>query len=336
MFIMQRENNLALDESGDVNMNVNLSEELIINDDISLGKDEEAQAAEDNKALEEHEKEVNKELEERVDAVDEINEFEADPIEIHDGEDKKVKIKGLTEKLILEEPDDTLNEDFGSWTEDTYMNKYFDAVHDVHDVLYKFIRDCGDYMHEAGEDQFSAAESICDEALYHLEDLKDEFGNINEEVLDEKIPSDLAKAYKRSNYQGRSGAMTDLEKSQYTVIDDPAEAYKILKQDPKSIRLLIDGQLIDFRDDGRPSDTHRDQWLNNKAFTNRNGKVVRDTMYIPPKELLKLADKIYVTNEHTPEAMKDQELLSKRRENPESPNSRVGNNLRSSGIGGSY
>lgn len=114
MFIMQRENNLALDESGDVNMNVNLSEELIINDDISLGKDEEAQAAEDNKAFEEHEKEVNKELEERVDAVDEINEFEADPVEIHDGEDKKVKIKGLTEKLILEEPDDSLNEDFGS------------------------------------------------------------------------------------------------------------------------------------------------------------------------------------------------------------------------------
>ena len=91
-------------------MKINLSEELVINDDISLGDDEEKEAKEIEKSAEEHEKEVNKELEDKVKDVEEINEFEAKPIEIHDAEDKKLKIKGLTEKLILEEPSDILTE----------------------------------------------------------------------------------------------------------------------------------------------------------------------------------------------------------------------------------
>lgn len=378
----------------------NLSEELVINDDISLGSlncDEEECKKELEKEIEDHEKEVNKELADKVKDVEEINEFEADPIEIHDGEDKKVKIKGLTEKLTLEEPDDVLNEDWEDWSEDDYFERYSNAVHKVYDVLLGFIRECRDYMHEAGENQLDAAESICDEALYHLEDLKDEFGditedvqptyyssadayndavsemidvvrrlmsrvrdipkedaiqlcnnvfdeairdsldeNLEEEVLDEKIPKDLAKAYKGAgNYKGRSGSNTDLENSTYDVIDDPDKAYKLYKQDPRSVRLLFNGQLIDFRDDGRPSDTHRDQWLDSdKVFTNRNGKIVRDTMYIPPKELFRRADKIYITNEHTPEGMKDREKLAARSENPESPHSTVGNNLNDYTFGG--
>ena len=315
-----------------LDMRQNLSEELIINDDISLGSldhDDEECKKELAKEIEKNEKEVSDELTDRVEEVEEINTAEAPKVEIHDAEDKKIKIKGLTERLILEEPEDTLNEDFGSWTEDTYMDKYFTAVHDVYAVLYKFIRDCGDYMHEAGENQLDTAESICDEAVVHFEEALDEFGNLTEEVLDEKIPGDLSKAYKKYNYKGRSGVNTDLENATYTVIDDPAEAYKLYKQDPKSIRLLFGNDLIDFRDDGRPSDIHRDTWLGNgKEFVNRNGKVVRDSMYVPPKELIKRADKIYVTNEHTPEGQKDQAKLAARRENPESPNSNVGNRLR--------
>ena len=319
----------------------NLSEELVINDDISLGSlncDEEECKKELEKEIEDHEKEVNKELADKVKDVEEINEFEAKPVEIHDGEDKKVKIKGLTEKLTLEEPSDVLNE--SADIEEILFDLREQCISDIHNELHSYLKHCEyaniDYPYSTKEDAIDALESICEEAIYHMDDILDNSGMLTEEVLDEKIPKDLAKAYKGASYRGRSGANTDLENSTYEVIDDPDKAYKLYKQDPRSVRLLFNGQLIDFRDDGRPSDVHRNQWLgNDKMFTNRNGKAVRDTMYIPPKELFRRADKIYLTNEHTPEGRKDQAKLDARKENPESPNSSIKRKLNDYGFGAS-
>lgn len=334
------ENKLTLSESGDVNMKVNLSEELVINDDISLGKDEEAQIEADKKSLEDHEKEVNKDLADKVDAVEEINEFEVDPVEIHDGEDKKLNIKGLTEKLILEEPSDILNE--STDIEDILFEWRDQCIRDVFAELHSYLKHCeyanvgNDYPFNTKQDAIDALESICEEAIYHLDDVIDESGVLTEEVLDEKIPKDLAKAYKNARYQGRSGGMTDLENATYREVS-PEEGYKLYKEDPRQVRLLLGNVLVDFRDDGRPSPEHRDQYVDSAhQFVNRNGKVVRDTMYIPPKYMFTVADKIYVTNEHTPEGQKDRDLLDKRRQNPESPNaSRSSLNLKTRGVGNS-
>ena len=375
-------------------MKKNLSEELIINNDLEM-QDNEDTLPEIEKDREELDKEVNKELEAKIKDVEDINAAEAPEIEVHDGDDKKIKVKGLTEKLILDEGDDshTLNEDWKDsldsqvynalsnisfnahihgidftedqfraavenfmnkfftielpvyeesltedkdweeWTEDDYMNKYFDATHDVYDILRKFIISSRDYMHENGLNQLDTAEDVCDYALSNLEQAMNEFGELDEAVdLEEKIPADLMKAYNNARYRGLPN--TDLQNAEYTEVT-PEAAYKAYKADPRSVRLLINGKLIDFDATGRPSTEHRDTWLNtDKVFTNRNGKRVRDTRYIPPKSLLSIADKIYVTNENTPEGKKDQELLARRAENPESPNANSENrvsNLRSSG-----
>lgn len=332
------ENKLTLSESGDVNMKVNLSEELVINDDISLGKDEEAQIEADKKSLEDHEKEVNKDLADKVDAVEEINEFEADPVEIHDGEDKKLNIKGLTEKLILEEPSDILNE--STDMEDLLFEWRSQCVKGIFDKLHTYLEHCKytnvgyDYPFNTKQDVIDELESMCEEAVYHLDDVIDNSGVLTEEVLDEKIPADLAKAYKRANYQGASGGMTDLEKADYRVVS-PEEGYKLYKQDPTQVRLLFGNQLIDFRSDGVPSDSHRAQYVDKKyRYTTRTGRIINDTRYLPPKHMFAVADKIYVTNERAPEAQKDRDLLDKRRQNPESPNaSRYSLDLKSRGVG---
>ena len=76
------------------------------------------------------------------------------------------------------------------------------------------------------------------------------------EVLTEKIPKDLAKAYKKANHYSYANRNTDyinkvdLENSTYTEIT-PEEALA-LKKDGKlnTIRALIDGKLVTFYNDG--------------------------------------------------------------------------------------
>ena len=274
----------------DLNMNKNLSEELIINDNISLGKDDEEQAKEIEKSAEEHEKEVNKELADKVKDVKEINEFEVKPI------------KGLSEKLTLEEPSDVLTEDF----EDELNDDIFILADNITNLLKSFMR-----THPEVPDRDSVFEDAFNIAMNNI--IK-----VNEEVLDEKIPADLAKAYKKANYSGRSGANTDLQNADYQEVDANT-GYKLYKEDPKQVRLLVNGKLIDFRDNGYPSLDHRDEWLpDNLAYVKKNGQKIKDTLHVPAKHLFSIASKIYVTNEHKPEGQKDQDLLSKRRENPES------------------
>lgn len=98
--------------SKELDMKKNLSEELIINNDLEMWDNEDT-LPEIEKDREELDKEVNKELEAKIKDVEDINAAEAPEIEVHDGDDKKIKVKGLTEKLILDEGDDshTLNED---------------------------------------------------------------------------------------------------------------------------------------------------------------------------------------------------------------------------------
>ena len=306
--------NAKKSKNEELDMRKKLSEELVI-DEPNSGEELKPEL---EKVAEERKEEVQKELQDRVDMVeDEINNAKTPEIEIKDVNDKKVKIKQFTEKLILEEPSEILTEDWEDWDADDYMERYFNAVSKVHLVLVDFINECKDYMHEVGELQYDAAESVCEEALFHLKDEIDEFGNLSEEVLDEKIPSDLAKAYKRVSYTGAGNA--DLQNAEYNEVSAD-DGYRIYKQDPSSIRLLIDGRLIDFRPNGYASINHRDEWLPNElAYTNKKGKVIRDTLRVPAKHLFNIASKVYVTNEHKPEGQKDAELLTKRAENPESP-----------------
>ena len=288
-------------------MNKNLSEELIINDNISLGKNDEEQAKEIEKSAEEHEKEVNKELADKVKDVEEINEFEVKPI------------KGLSEKLTLEEPSDVLTEDF----EDELNDDIFILADNITNLLKSFMR-----THPEVPDRDGIFEDAFNIAMNNI--LK-----VNEEVLDEKIPADLAKAYKQANYTGRSGANTDLQNADYQEVDANT-GYKLYKEDPKQVRLLVNGKLIDFRDNGYPSLNHRDEWLpDNLAYVKKNGQKIKDTLHVPAKHLFNIASKIYVTNEHKPEGQKDPDLLSQRRENPESRYGSV-SDLKSRGVASKY
>ena len=111
-------------------MRKNLSEELEINDVVTLDD------CADNKPEEEKEedklkKEVQKELDQKNKIADEIRDAEAPKAAANNGLGKSTKIKQFVEKLTLEEPTDTLNEDL----EDEYSDKRFDAVHNVYDVF---------------------------------------------------------------------------------------------------------------------------------------------------------------------------------------------------------
>ena len=369
----------------ELDMRKKLSEELILEPNSG-----EELKPELEKVAEEHQEEVQKELKDRVEMVeDEINNAETPEIEIKDINNKKVNIKQFTEKLILEEPSEVINEDletvnedaydklmdvyqnavngvaqalrelyvftkgdtemcedaaeeaangldynfkhlleskklkedWENWSHEDYFRRYSAAVSNVFNTLYDFNAECKDYLHEVGEGQYDTAESICEEALVHLKDLEDEFGNISESVLTEKIPSDLAFAYnKAGGYKGLNNA--DLENASYEEISKE-DGYKLYKQDPLSIRLIIDGKLVDFRPNGYASLNHRIEYLPQElAYTNSKGKVIRDTLRMPAKHLFKIASKVYKTNEHTPEGQKNSDLLAKRAENPESPSYR--------------
>jgi len=288
-------------------MRKNLSEELVINDVIKLGVEEDEEVS--TQPDKETEKKINKELADKVKDVEEINDAKTP--------DLGVKIKGLTEKLVLEEPSDMLNEDINPYSYDAYS----DAVSDLTNIVKRFLERTNDVPHEdAIQMCYDAFEEAIDNSLEE---------NLEEEVLDEKIPKDLAKAYKNANpgmYKGLPNA--DLQNATYDEVS-PEAGYKAYKNDPQSVRLLFGNRLIDFEPNGHASLEHRDTWLpRDKWYTNRNGKVVKDTKYIPPKDLFRLADKIYITNENTPEGKKNAELMKQRAENPESPNVNYENNPR--------
>lgn len=118
-------------------MRKNLSEELKINDDVVLNDGSEAKEEEDKKAKE-VEKEVQKELDSKNKINKELANAKTPDAKANNGLGKSTKIKQFVEKLVLEEPSDTLNEDF---SDDEMMEAYFDALHEVYKVFsdYAFI-----------------------------------------------------------------------------------------------------------------------------------------------------------------------------------------------------
>ena len=128
------------------------------------------------------------------------------------------------------------------------------------------------------------------------------------EVLTEKIPKDLAKAYRDANhwsYANRNSDFTnkiDLENSTYTEIS-PEEALE-LKKDGKlnTVRALVDGHLVTYYNDGQSE--YFTELPRAKKYTTRTGRDEYNSKYVPLKYVLNVADKIYVANEVTnPEKM---------------------------------
>lgn len=142
--------------------------------------------------------------------------------------------------------------------------------------------------------------------LYEGLDTVDEVEELTEEILDEKLPKDLGRVYRRLNGEGqrrvgfsgddRRQSEIDYEKAEYKEIT-PEEAIQARKDGRiQDLRILKDDQLITYREDGYP--LMGIEYVDLKdAFTNRNGKEIRDTRLMPPSHVFKIADKIYLTNE---------------------------------------
>ena len=156
-------------------MRKNLSEELEINDDVVLNDGEEKKP-EEEKEGDKLKKEIQKQLDDKSKAFDEIRDAEAPKAEVNDGMGKSTKIKHFVEKLTLEEPSDVLNEDvIPSDDEDRYYDLYFDLINNVYHQLVEFAHKALDnsYVREQGipiDFVKEQAESACEEALMHFDD----------------------------------------------------------------------------------------------------------------------------------------------------------------------
>lgn len=152
-----------------------------------------------------------------------------------------------------------------------------------------------------------------------LSELEDKKKLAESTVLNEEpVPYDLGKVYKNLNYQNSwIGKETDFQNSTYEEIT-PEEATKIIRKgDPETLRFIIEGKLILIDperrygtndEEYRIRDVRRDHW-----YTTKSGNIVTDTARFPIPHLVKIADKIYVTNEGS--TKRDPGLLAARKEN---------------------
>ena len=126
---------------------------------------------------------------------------------------------------------------------------------------------------------------------------------------EEPIPSDLAKAYKSSYHHPGN---VDLQNSEYTEIT-PEEAIQIVRKgDPSSLRLIIEGQLILIDGKyGSQDDKYRNRYVHwDHHYFTKSGNRVTDTARFPIPHLVKIAEKIYKTNEN--QTPKDPNLMAQR------------------------
>ena len=126
---------------------------------------------------------------------------------------------------------------------------------------------------------------------------------------EEPIPSDLAKAYKSSYHRPCD---VDLQNSEYTEIT-PEEAIQIVRKgDPSCLRLIIEGQLILIDGKyGSQNDKYRNRYVHwDHHYFTKSGNRVTDTARFPIPHLVKIADKIYKTNEN--QTPKDPNLMAQR------------------------
>lgn len=139
-----------------------------------------------------------------------------------------------------------------------------------------------------------------------------EWSEVDEdESLTEKLPKDLAKAYKysdaRPDIKDRR-AEYDYEKAEYKEIT-PEEAIAARKEGKAGmLRVLIGNQVALYRTDGYCIKNVEVRW--GETYTNKNGKKLNNTRDMPFSYVMSIADKIYLTNE---EDMKiDPEKLERR------------------------
>ena len=126
---------------------------------------------------------------------------------------------------------------------------------------------------------------------------------------EEPIPSDLAKAYKSSYHRPEN---VDLQNSEYTEIT-PEEAIQIVRKgDPSTLRLIIEGQLILIDGKyGSQDDKYRNRYVHwDHHYFTKSGNRVTDTARFPIPHLVKIAEKIYKTNEN--QTPKDPNLMAQR------------------------
>lgn len=146
-------------------MKRNISEELKINDDITLDTGEDNKPEEEKEA-EELRKEVQKDIDDKNNILDDIREGEAVKAEANSPEGKALKISQFVEKLILDETsDDVLNEDFNEFI----FEKRSNAVSAVYRALESYVN----ALTSTNIDILDECESVCEEALIHLEDALD-------------------------------------------------------------------------------------------------------------------------------------------------------------------
>ena len=151
--------------------------------------------------------------------------------------------------------------------------------------------------------------------------------------LEERIPKDLAKAYRTADFNYISspnrfnikhltnpadiedsnygGMYIDYEAANYVEVT-PAEALQLRKEGKAGqLRLVMkNGELVTFDSYGKPD---KNNWTNlswRDAYTRSSGKEIVDTRYIPVPHLLKVAKKIYLTDETSHPI--DQDKLNRR------------------------
>lgn len=144
--------------------------------------------------------------------------------------------------------------------------------------------------------------------------------NMKFKKLDEKLPKDLANAYngieddgyyrtkqlKYRNYKdhninpnGYDGYSDDVdyEAAVYNQITSEEARDYIKKGCIDTLRFLVDGDLVAYDDENRCIIGPELGYNSDKRYTTRTGKTVTNTKKMPLSHVLKIADKIYVTDE---------------------------------------
>lgn len=273
---------------------------------------------------EEHQDEIKKDLEGKLKLADEINGDEhtkAIPVE-----PKMPK----NEKLILEEPDYNLNENFINESPTDTLAFYRDIYDSLEDIMYKY-----------REDGITRGD-LTDAIRWFMSRFSYDGYDDYDESLNEALPKDLAKVYRKAdNVVGGTRWSTgydsynninrkrvryderptiDFEKSTYDEIT-PDEARAIRKAgDAKNLRVIFDGQLVTFDEKGYQRDGYYS--AENRGYRKQNdryrktktGKYASKSNGLSFDEVVDRADKIYLVNE----VDIDPTLIDQRKQNPES------------------
>lgn len=159
-----------------------------------------------------------------------------------------------------------------------------------------------------------------DVIVYSLKQRRNESCELDEEKLEEKIPFDLSKAYKRANFKqpftdfkfdnpvylntlenprgsikvSKRANLVDFEKATYEKLT-PEEAIAYYKQNRNTdeLRFIIDNCLV------VPAINYYGvrEVSNGEEYVKKNGDTINDPKYMPLTHLVKIASAIYKTDE---------------------------------------